>query len=152
MIKASLIDSATGKELYIASQNGDKILVSQTHAQVEGLFKAKTLTAPGTVIVAEPDKGGCIVLTDLILTSDKTEGSVITIQYTCGTYTIPIMVADMSDAPVNLAIPLSGKWEGWRDARLELVITGGVNPATTLAAGYYKLSDSKLFDEWDALR
>lgn len=152
MIKASLIDSATGKELYIASQNGNKIFISQTHAQVEGKFKAKTLTAAGTIIVTEPDKGGCIVLTDFILTSDKTEGAVITVQYTDGTETIPIMVADMSDAPVNLATSLSGKWESWRDARLELVITGGVNPTATLAAGYYKLSDSKLFNDWDAQR
>ena len=152
MIKARLIDSATGKELYIASQNGNKVLISQTHAQVEGKFKAKTLEAAGTVIVAESDKGGCIVLTDFILTSDKTEGAVITVQYTCGDHTIPIIVADMSDAPVNLATCLSGKWEGWRDARLELVITGGANPTATLAAGYYKLSDSKLFDDWDAQR
>ena len=152
MIKSNLIDSGTGKELYIAAQNGNMILISQTHAQVEGKFKAKTLTAPGTVIVTEPDEGGCIVLTDLILTSDKTEGAEITVQYTDGSDTIPIMVADMSDAPVNLAISLSGKWDGWRDARLELVIIGGINPTATLAAGYYKLSDSKLFDEWDALR
>ena len=152
MIEAILIDSATGKELYNASQNGYKILISQTHAQMEGKFKAKTLTAAGSVIVAEPDKGGCIVLTDLILTSDKTEGAVITVQFTCGAHTIPIAVADMSDAPVNLAASLQGKWEGWRDARLELVITGGANPTATLAAGYYKLKDSKLFDDWDAQR
>lgn len=152
MLKAILIDSATGKELYNADQNGDKVLISQTHAQVEGTFRAKTLTAAGTVIVAEPDKGGCIVLTDFILTSDKTEGAVITVQFTCGTDTIPIMVADMSDAPVNLATSLAGKWDGWKDARLELVITGGANPTATLAAGYYKLKDSKLFDDWDAQR
>lgn len=152
MLKASLIDLATGKALYIARQNGNMVLISQTHAQVDGRFKAKTLEAAGTVIVAEPDKGGCIVLTDFILTSDKTEGSVITVQFTCGVHTIPIIVADMSDAPVNLALSLAGKWEGWWDARLELVITGGVNPTATLAAGYYKLSDSKLFDDWDEKR
>lgn len=152
MLKINLVDSGTGEELYIASQNGDKILISQTHAQVAGKFKAETLSAAGTVIVAEPDKGGCIVLTDLILTSDKTEGSVITVQLDCGTHTIPIMVADMADAPVNLAIPLSGKWEGWKNARIELVITGGLNPTATLAVGYYKLKDSKLFDDWDAQR
>lgn len=152
MIEAILIDPGTGKALYTASQNGDMILISQTHAQVEGKFQAKTLTAAGTVIVSEPDKGGCINLTDFILTSDKTEGSEVTVQYTDGSNTIPIMVADMSDAPVNIATALAGKWEGWRDARLELVITGGISPTATLAAGYYKLQDSKLFDDWDAQR
>ena len=152
MIKSSLIDSGTGQELYIAEQNGNKILISQTHAQVAGKFKAKTLEAAGTVIVAEPDKGGCIVLTDLILTSDKTEGSAITVQFTCGTNTIPIIVADMTDAPVNLGTSLAGKWEGWRNARLELVITGGQGPTATLAAGYYKLEDSLQYDDWDAQR
>jgi len=152
MIKNSLVDQGTGKELYIADQNGNKVLISQTHAQVEGKFKAKTLTAAGTVIVAEPDTDGCLVLTDLILTSDKTQSAIITVQFTDGTNTIPIMVADMTDAPVNLATSFAGKWEGWRDARIELVITGGVNPTATLAAGYYKLHDSKLYDDWDAQR
>ena len=152
MIHSSLVEQKSGQELYIAQQNGDKILISQTHAQVAGTFKSKTLSAPGTVIVAEPLSEGCIVMTDLILTSDKTSGSVITVQYTDGTNTIPIIEADMTDAPVSIASPFAGYWRGWMDARIELVITGGVNPTATLAIGYFKLKNSDSYDDWDAQR
>lgn len=152
MLKASLIEGGSGRGLYIAEQNGHLILVSQTHAQMDGRFKSKTLVDTGVVVVTEPSKGGSIVLTDFILTSDKTLGAVVSVRLTDDTNTIPLMVADMSDAPVNLASSLAGKWEGWRDARLELVIEGGVNPTATLAAGYYKNVKSKLYADWDSQR
>ena len=152
MLKSSLVDSASGKELYICSCADKKALITQSHAQVAGVFKAKTLTAAGTVIVSEPDSGGCIVLTDIILTSDKTQSSVVTVQFTDGTETIPIVEADITDAPINIATSFAGYWRGWRNARLELVITGGLNPTATLAAGYFKLKDSLLYSDWDSHR
>ena len=152
MIKSSLVESASGDELYIYSCSGKKPLITQNHAQVAGVFKAKTLTAAGTVIVSEPDSGGCIVLTDIILTSDKTANSAVTVQFTDGTYTIPIVEADITDAPINIATSFAGYWRGWREARLELVATGGINPTATLAAGYFKLQDSMLYSEWDSQR
>lgn len=152
MIQSSFVEGASGQEVYIAAQNGYKILISQTHAQVEGRFRSKTLTAPGTIIVAEPDIDGCIVLTDLILTSDKTQSSSITVQFTDDVETIVLAEADMTDAPVNIATSFAGYWRGWRNARLELVVTGGIDPTATLAAGYFKLHDSMLFGEWDSLR
>jgi hypothetical protein len=152
MIKSSIVEQKSGQELYIASQNGYKILISETHAQVAGVFKAKTLIAAGTVIVAEPDADGSIVLTDLILTSDKTQSSAITVQFTDGTETTVLVEADITDAPCNIATSFAGQWRGWRDARLELVITGGINPTATLAVGYYKLQDSLLYSDWDSRR
>ena len=152
MLKSSIVEQASGEELYIASCTSKKVLITQTHAQVAGVFKSKTLTAAGTVIVAEPDSEGCIVLTDLILTSDKTANSAITVQFTCGTYTIPIVEADITDAPCNIATSFAGYWRGWKDARLELVITGGAAPTATLAVGYFKLSDSLLYNDWDSRR
>ena len=152
MIKSSLVDSGSGKELYICSCADKQTLITQTHAQVAGVFKSKTLTAAGTVIVSEPDTGGCIVLTDLILTSDKTQSAVITVQFTDGTETIPIVEADITDAPINIATSFAGYWRGWRDARLELVITGGLNPTATLAVGYFKLKTSLQYSDWDSLR
>ena len=152
MIKSSLVESASGDELYIYSCSGKKTLITQNHAQVAGVFKAKTLTAAGTVIVSEPDSGGCIVLTDIILTSDKTQSSVVTVQFTDGTETIPIVEADITDAPINIATSFAGYWRGWKDARLELVITGGLNPTATLAAGYFKLKTSLQYSDWDSYR
>lgn len=152
MIKSSLVDSASGEELYIYSCADRKTLITQNHAQVAGVFKAKTLTAAGTIVVAEPVIGGCIVLTDLILTSDKTQSAVITVQFTDGTKTIPIVEADITDAPINIATSFAGYWRGWRDARLELVIAGGINPTATLAAGYFKIKTSLQYSDWDSKR
>lgn len=152
MLKASLIEQKSGQELYIAQQNGDKVLISQTHAQVAGRFTAKTLIAPGTVIVAEPDADGCIVLTDFILTSDRTQSSAITVQWTDDVESIVLIEADITDAPVHLATSFSGYIQGWRNSRIELIITGGINPTATLAIGYFKLHNSMLYGEWDSLR
>lgn len=152
MIKSNLVDSGSGDELYIACCTNKKVLITQTHAQIAGVFKSKTLNAAGTIIVAEPSSEGCIVLTDLILTSDKTANAAITVQFTDGTHTIPIVEADITDAPINIATSFAGYWRGWEDARLELVVTGGINATATLAAGYFKLQDSMLYSEWDSLR
>lgn len=63
------------------------------------------------------------------------------------------MQADSSNAPVNVAIPFAGNWAGWRNARIELVVSGA-NGTATLAVGYFKISKSKTmnYDEWNALR
>lgn len=152
MLNVNLVEKGSEQELYIAQQNGDKVLITQTHAQVAGLFNAKTLNAPGTVIVTEPDADGCVVITDIVLTSDKTQGSSITVQFTDNTNTIPIITADITDAPIHLSASLNGFCKGWRNARVEFVITGGVNPTATLALGYFKLHKSLLYSEWESLR
>lgn len=152
MIKSILTESASGQELYIAKQNGDKVLITQTHAQIEGRFKSAVLTDAGTITIVEPLSGGCITLTDMILASDKTEGATIIVQFNDGTNTETIVNTDMSDAPVNIAINFTGYWHGWRDAWLELIISGGTNPSASCAVGYFKLHNSMLYSEWDALR
>ena len=150
MIETSLIESASGQELYIAQQNGDKILITHTHAQVDGVFKAATRSSAGTSIITEPDADGCIVLTDIMVTSDRVAASSFTVQFTDGTETIKIISGNANDAPVNLSTSFAGAWKGWRNARLELITVGNVT--ATVACGYFKLHDSMLYSEWDALR
>lgn len=150
MIQSNIVEQKSGQELYIASQNGYKILISETHAQVAGVFKAATRSSGGTSIITEPDKDGCIVLTDIMITSDRVAASSFTVRFTDGTNTITIISANANDAPVNLATSFAGAWNGWRNARLELVSVGNVT--VTVACGYYKLYDSMLYSEWDALR
>lgn len=150
MIETSLIEQSSGEELYIAHQNGDKILITHTHAQVKGKFKAATRSSAGTSIITEPDADGCIVLTDIMVTSDRVAASSFTVQFTDDTETIKIISGNANDAPVNLATSFAGAWSGWKNARLELITVGNVT--ATVACGYYKLHDSMLYNEWDALR
>jgi hypothetical protein len=99
-----------------------------------------------------PSTGHCIQLTDLIVTSDKVNGATITLRFYDGTNTVNIFVADVTDAPCNVAIPFQGTWRGWEDARIELVTVGAV--ATTVACGYMHLGKDHVlkYDKWNALR
>ena len=48
--------------------------------------------------------------------------------FTDGVETINIIVADSTNAPINLAIPFAGRWQGWRDARIDLITVNAVAP------------------------
>ena len=98
-------------------------LVMTTVAGTHGLFKSVTRTTAGTSIVTAPTPSGAIVLTDLIVTTDKTNATSVTVQFTNGIDTIVIMTGDSTNAPVNVAISFTGRIAGWKDARLEVITT-----------------------------
>lgn len=131
-------------------QGDKKVLVSTKEAMTHGVFKASTRTTNGTTTVTSPDTGGAIILTDLIITSDKTANSSVIVRFTDGSNTIDVTVGDSVNAPVNIALAFGGCWRGWKDARLEMVTTGAVT--ATVAVGYMKISNGLPFAEWDALR
>ena len=96
-----------------------------------------------------------MVITDIVISGEKHQGAgqgVITILFTDGTNTINIIVADNTDAPINLAIPFAGRWRGWLDARIDFT-TSQANDVT-VSIGYYFLSGEGVlsFADWDALR
>lgn len=154
MIKTALACLESGEPIHAMSMpvNGDEFhfLVTTTIAESHGAFKAATRTSAGTTIVTSPSNGGSIVLTDLLISADKVNGALVTVQFTDGVETIVIFNADVTDAPFNTAIAFKGQWRGWKNARLELVTTGVVN--STASVGYYKIKAGLDFSEWDALR
>lgn len=115
-----------------------------------GRFKSSTRSSAGTTTVTSPDQGGSIILTDLIISTDKVNGATITVQFTDGTNTVSIFDGVATDAPINLALSFGGRWQGWRDARIDMVTAGALN--ATVAIGYYKYKDSLVYAEWDSLR
>ena len=123
-----------------------------THGAQEGHFKAVTRSSAGTSTIVEPTGNNGIVLTDLIITSDKVQSATLTVSFTDGTNTITIAGADVTDAPCNIAIPFAGLWEGWQGAQIDLVTVGNVT--TTVAIGYYHITAdyAKPYAEWNALR
>lgn len=154
MIKTALKNSESGKDL-LSQDNGDgPLLVTTSYGEANGHFKAETLTVAGAVTVINPLPGDAVVLTDLILTTDKTVGSTATVKLTDGVNEVIIISADMVNAPVVLAIPFKGRWQGWKSAGVELEIVGGTNPTATLAIGYYHVDkvNALQFSEWDAQR
>lgn len=153
MIKVRLIAPGGNSELHAVPSKfikGVSTLVVVDPAFAHGVFKSVTHAVAGTSTIVAPDPGGRIVLTDLIITSDKTANSDITVKFIESSDSVDIVKADSANAPVNIAISFNGNWEGWKDAVLQLVTVADV--ACTVAVGYMKLKTGLAFAEWDALR
>lgn len=152
MIKAS-IASKDGHPLdYCKNWDGHDTLMVLDHPSRHGIFNAESRAGAGTSIIAQPEAGGSLLLTDLIVTSDKVALASFSVQFTDDTETIVVMSANVNDAPCNVTIPLRGCWRAWEDARLELISVGNV--AVTVAVGYMKIVKemTSTFTEWDTLR
>ena len=152
MIKAYLVGPGTNDVVGSDRTAHGNSLFAQAPYYEHSVFKSATRAALGTSIVVQPTSGESIVLTDLIVTSEKVATATVTVRFTDGTNTINIFVASINDSPVNMGIPFAGKWQGWRDARIELVTSH--NSDTTVSCGYYKVPSAYTMDfaDWDALR
>ena len=126
------------------------ILVISSAAAAHGVFKSVTHAVASTSTIVAPDPGGRIALTEIIVTSDKTANSDITVKFVEGSDSVDIIKADSANAPVNIALSFNGNWEGWKDPVLQLVTVADV--ACTVAVGYMKLKTGLAFAEWDKLR
>ena len=47
---------------------------------------------------------------------------------------------------------LSGRWQGWKDARVEMVVAGGTGHNITVSVVYVKMPTGLPYEEWDSLR
>lgn len=150
MIKTIATDSGTTKALLIQSTDEGPIPIGGTLANLRGTFKSTSRTSAGTSIITSPALGKSIVLTDLIVGTDKVNGATITVQFTDGTDTIEIYSGNATDAPINVAIAFAGNWAGWKDARVEMVTTNALK--ATVAVGYYKLDTGQTYEVWDSFR
>ena len=124
--------------------------VTTTDPQQHGVFKAVTSTTQTTTEIVAPLVGGSIVLTDLIISSNKAANGILTLRFTDGPNTINIAVFPV-DIAIVMPIALVGLFRGWEDARLEMVTTVATFDAT-VTAGYMKVTTSLPFAAWDALR
>lgn len=121
--------------------------------ELNGHFKSVYRGSAGTTTITEGDgEEDAIVLTDLIMTTDKVNAATATVRFTDGTNTVNLMAAQVTDAPCNITIPFRGHWQGWRAARLELVTVGVVK--CTVSCGYYKIPKDKAlsYNDWDSRR
>jgi hypothetical protein len=154
VIKAALHRLGSNKALDIQPNAvGDDTLMTLNDKGAYGQFKTIQVTkSPNTYIVVSPQSGGAIVLTDLIVNTDKAAGSDITVRFSDGTNIVSVFYAQTVDAAVNFGLSFAGRWRGWKDARIETVITG--NTTCSVAIGYFKVKSSvtQSFSDWDAGR
>ena len=153
MIKSILTTGRNGNELQTYDgYDGAPVLVTTTHGAQHGSFVAATREAAGTTAVIAAQADDAIVLTDLILTTDKVQNATATVNITDGVNTVKLIAANLTDAPCNIAISFAGHWQSWRAARVDLVTVNAVT--ATLALGYFRIpwDTAMAYGEWDAQR
>ena len=152
-LRVRLLAPGNEKELHTEPSQflpEEEILITTAEPQHHGVFKAATSATPETIILAEPNALGAVILTDLIVTTAKKAAGVVTLHFTDDTQTIDLAVFPV-DIAVNIAIGFVGLFRGWRDARFEMVTSGATFDAT-VTVGYMKVPEGLTFAEWDALR
>ena len=153
MIKSNIADPASGIKSNVAPTSWGNALCVTNFETLNARFKSATHSTATTTIISQPSSGGSISLTDLIVTAERrAAGGSLTLRFTDGTNTINIAVASVTDAPVAFALGFSGKWQGWLNARLEMV-TDQAFPVT-VSVGYLKVAPQHtlLYAAWDAQR
>jgi hypothetical protein len=152
MLKVALA-TIDDKEVYCVGELCDQhILVTQPIHTFDGRFKSASRSTTGTSIVCEPIPRSSLLLTDLIVTTDRVALSTVTVRFTDGVNTENIITANTNDAPINFAIAFNGRWQGWKDARVELVTVNNVT--VTAACGYMKMGVNHTLEyaEWTSER
>lgn len=150
-LKAILIDPATGKVLEIIEDVfGHPTLAVTDHYVDKTRFKSVTRVAAGTETITEPVTDGAIMLTDMVISTDKVALSQLTVFFDDGVRTIPIFDGYANDAPINAAANFHGGWTGWKAAAMKMTTVAAIK--ATVAVGYIKIPEGLEYDEWDALR
>jgi hypothetical protein len=157
MIKAVLTHSASGKELHSEEyyQEGEegRVLLIQTIPKQYGFFKTGAYTVQGTFEQITPKGDGSLELTDMIVTFEKKNLGVVTINFHDGTNTAQLLRTPLTDSSLNLSMNFVGRWKGWAAAHIDVIISGA-DSIGTVAIGYIRHNEANSlpYAEWNALR
>ena len=155
----SLRNSLTGHRLFSAQiwkeqhppTGKEEVMIVEDYVTAFSTFKTVSPTTQGTTIIVTPRASGSIAVTDILLAVKRKNTAVVTLQFSDGVNDEILYLADTSSAELYLAHAVKGRMQGWRNARLELVIaTADVDVNCTIV--YMKLPTALDFADWDALR
>lgn len=148
--KEALLTRNFWKEIDGVKGPGNEVLVVADVMSTYGFFNSETRTTAGTTIITTPDSNGSLVITDLIVSAERTNNVTLSVVLTDGTNSENLMLVTLTDAPANFGHSFRGRFQGWRDARLEMTLSG--TAVATVTLGYTKVPTSLTFSEWDNLR
>jgi hypothetical protein len=150
-LNAVLIDVATGERLEVITDIlGHPNLAVSDHYADSTQFKSATRSSAGTTTIASPKTDGALLLTDMIISTDRVANSRLTVEFNCGTHQINIYDGYANDAPINFAIGFHGGWTGWKNAALEMTTLQAIK--ATVAIGYIKVPSGIEYEVWDEMR
>lgn len=127
-----------------------RVLLSADPLRVHGTFKAVVLAGAATHQLVVPNDDGSLILAGLTIAGDRINMGSIEVQWTDGSDTSIIIKPTTTDAPVNLSMQFSSRIQGWKDARIDVIVTGNISGS--VMANYVKVPKGLPFAEWDALR
>lgn len=159
-IKAFLTDLKTGeafasKRIWkdpFTQLNGsvDRILEVVDAQKVYGTFNSETRTEAGTTTITTPSAAGSLWITDLLISGEKQNASTVEVRFTDGVNTETLFLASQTDAPASFAHSVGGRFQGWKNARIDMVTVGTADATVTL--GYVKMPTGLEYAKWDSLR
>ena len=158
MLNTCLVDPKNKRTLHVDEQweafsplKGDEAtLVTSTIYQGHGTFRNISRNTAGTETIVQAPSEGSLVVTDCVINTEKRTGGAVTVQFTDGVDTVDLFKGYCQDAPININIAVSGRFQGWQDARVDVVVEGATDCSVTL--GYMKIPNGIPYKEWDSYR
>ena len=153
-LKVQLIDAYNNDlhtEEYTLYGREHRVLSILAPQKAHGVFKATSFTGAATQVCATPVAGGCLELTDIIVSFPKKAGT-LSVRFYDGTNAETILNCDMTDFPVNLHIPFSGLFKGWKNAYVDA--TTSIAATGVVVVGYIKHNKlgTMTYEEWNGER
>ena len=156
MIRLSIVDAATLVAVKTFKTAFGRMLGVTTYQKERSVFKSVSWKAAQVdkTALAAPEADGSIEITDLIITTDKTNlGTVVLHWEDAGEVAETIITTVLSDLPIRLNMHFVGKVQGWQGASLYYTVAGA-NSTGAITVVYVKHNkiDSLPYAEWDARR
>lgn len=154
-IKVQIQDETSGDEPHVYNWFGPTPSLSKAGLAFSVInpkeiwteFSAAARSSAGTTVIATAPAKGSLILTDLIIGTDKVNNATIAVRFNDGTRSVNLFSGVATDAPINFSVTFGGRVRGWADANLELVTAGALEANVT--AVYYKSTGALEYDVWD---
>jgi hypothetical protein len=153
MIKTFLASLSNGHELQnYEGIDGTTCLGVMTFGEANGHFNSEVRNSTGTTIMIPVRAFDGISLTDIIVTTDKTQGGLFSLSLTDDVESETLVSGAFSDAPVSVNLSVRGRFESWQGCRLDLDTTStGVVSCTV---GYFRVPEvtARTYVVWNSER
>ncbi|KKL57539.1 hypothetical protein LCGC14_2234410 [marine sediment metagenome] len=127
------------------------------YRQVHGQWQAVSWSAgqvAKTALITPTDKGS-VEITDLIISTDKQNGATVMLTFEDGTNAETIVNGILTDGPLQINHPVSGRFQGWRNAILYYTVAGA-NSTGAITVGYVKhgagARETEDYSAWNSRR
>jgi len=120
MLKARLMDTATGKDLHTyPDPSGHPTLVTSNYGRLHGTFGSVTVSAGTTTVIVTARGNQGVVLTDLIISLGKQNGASAIVRFNDAASNTIVVAQVIRDVGASMSIPFQGNWAGWQGSYLD---------------------------------